>query len=91
MSGTRLHCQETAGTLRRILTDSIHCERQGDALVLDTPYTFGDGNMLGVSLRHPRWHHRLRWRIRCDAVGDALVEHTVAPELSALTATGLGS
>lgn len=50
MSGTKLHCEEAAGTLRRILTESVQCTRQGEALILDTPYSFGDGNLLRVYL-----------------------------------------
>ena len=50
MSGTKLHCEEAAGTLRRILTEGVHCTRQGAALILDTPYSFGDGNLLRVYL-----------------------------------------
>ncbi len=48
MSGTKLHCEDVANTLRRILTESVHCRRQGDAVILDTPYSFGDGNLLRV-------------------------------------------
>jgi len=48
MSGSRLHCEAAADTLRRILTESVRCTRQGEALVLDTPYTFGEGNLLQV-------------------------------------------
>ncbi len=50
MSGTKLHCDEAAGMLRRILTESVHCTRQGESLILDTPYSFGDGNLLRVYL-----------------------------------------
>lgn len=50
MSDTKLHCEAAAETLRRILTESVHCTRQGDALILDTPYSFGDGNFLRIYL-----------------------------------------
>jgi hypothetical protein len=50
MSDTGLHCKEAADMFRRILTEGVRCSKEGDALVLDTPYSFGDGNLLRVFL-----------------------------------------
>lgn len=50
MSDTKLHCEEAVRALQRILAEGVHCTKQGDALVLDTPYSFGARNLLRVYL-----------------------------------------
>lgn len=50
MSSSQLDCAEASATLRRILEESIRCTRIPNGLALDTPYSFGDGQMLRVYL-----------------------------------------
>lgn len=50
MSETRLYCQATRDALINAFAENVHCSREGEALVLDTPYIFGDGNLMRVYL-----------------------------------------
>lgn len=50
MTGQLLHCGEATQLLTQILVEGVQCSREGDALVLDTPYVFGNGEFLRVYL-----------------------------------------
>lgn len=49
-SHASLRCDETRQSFLRVIEDFVHCSRVGNALILDTPYSFGGGNLLRVYL-----------------------------------------